>query len=99
MYRPSESIIEHRLARTFPAKRLYELARRTELVERRRKLDAAALFWGLTLGFAMSDELKIALAESFEKAILADSEPKCERPEQRSGVKFASTLDKPCIAR
>ena len=47
----------------------------------------------------MSDELKIALAESFEKAILADSEPKCERPEQRSGVKFASTLDKPCIAR
>ena len=66
MYRPSESVIEHRLARAFPAKRLYELARKTELVERRRKLDAAALFWALALGFAMSDELKMALAESLE---------------------------------
>jgi IS4 transposase len=66
MYRPSESVIEHRLARAFPAKRLYELARRTGLVERRRKLDAAALFWALTLGFAMSEDRSIeALRQSY----------------------------------
>jgi len=66
MYRPSESVIEHRLARAFPAKRLYELARRTGLVERRRKLDTAALFWALTLGFAMSEDRSIeALRQSY----------------------------------
>jgi len=67
MYRPSESVIEHRLGRAFPAKRLYELARRTGLVERRRKLDAAALFWVLTLGFAMSEDRSI---DAFRRSYL-----------------------------
>ena len=45
-------MIEHRLTRVFPAERLRELARTTDLVERQRNLDAAALFWALALGFA-----------------------------------------------
>ena len=48
-YRPSDSVIEYRLSRTFPAEHLRELARDTGLVERRHKRDAAALFWSLTL--------------------------------------------------
>jgi len=58
-YRPPDSIIEHRLARAFPAGRLRQLARSTGLVERQRKLDAAALFWALTLGFAVGEDRSI----------------------------------------
>ena len=52
--------------RVFPEERLRELARRTGLVERRRKLDAAALFWALTLGFAVGKHRSIeALRQSY----------------------------------
>jgi IS4 transposase len=59
VYRPPNSVIEHRLTRVFPEKRLRELARETGLVERQRKLDAAALFWALTLGFAVGEDRSI----------------------------------------
>ena len=67
VYRPPNSIIEHRLTRAFPEERLRALARRTGLVERRRKLDAAALFWGLTLGFAVDSDRSI---EAFRQSYL-----------------------------
>lgn len=67
MYRPPDSVIEHRLTRTFPAARLRRLARTTGLVERRRKLDAAALFWALTLGFAVGEDRSI---EAFRQSYL-----------------------------
>lgn len=58
-------MIEHRLTRAFPVDRLRQLARTTGLVERRRKLDAAALFWALTLGFAVGEDRSIeALRQS-----------------------------------
>lgn len=42
------------------------MARTTGLVERRRKLDAAALFWVLTLGFAVGEDRSIeALRQSY----------------------------------
>jgi hypothetical protein len=59
-YRPSDSVIEYRLARTFPAERLRELARDTGLVKRRRKLDAAALFWSLALGFTVGENRSLS---------------------------------------
>lgn len=66
VYRPPDSVIEHRLTRIFPKERLRELARETGLVERRRKLDAAALFWALTLGFAGGEDRSIeALRQSY----------------------------------
>lgn len=69
-YRPPDSVIEHRLTRAFPAERLRELARRTGLVERRRKLDAAALFWALTLGFAVGQDRSIeALRQSYFQCV------------------------------
>ena len=72
-YRPPDSVIEHRLTRRFPAERLRELARKTGLVERRRKLDAAALFWALTLGFAMDEGRSIeALRQSYLRCIGGD---------------------------
>lgn len=58
-YRPPASVIEHRLTKVFPAERLRQLARMTGLVERRRKPDAAALFWALTLGFAVGEDRSI----------------------------------------
>jgi hypothetical protein len=65
-YRPPDSVIEHRLTRVFPKERLRELARETDLIERRRKLDAAALFWALTLGFTMGEDRSIeALRQSY----------------------------------
>ena len=65
-YRPGNSVIEYRLARTFPAERLRELARDTGLVERRRKLDAAALFWSLTFGFTVGENRSLeALRQSY----------------------------------
>ena len=51
----------------FPEKRLREPARTTGLVERRRKLDAAALFWALTLGFAVGEDRSI---EAFRQSYL-----------------------------
>lgn len=60
-YCPLASVIEHRLTKIFPAERLRQLARMTSLVERRRKLDAAALFWALTLGFAVSEDRSIEI--------------------------------------
>ena len=69
-YRPSDPIIEHRLARAFPAGRLCQLARSTGLVERQRKLDAAALFWALTLGFAVGEDRSIeALRQSYPQFV------------------------------
>lgn len=66
VYRPSDSVIEHRLTRVFPEERLRKLARNTGLVERRRKLDAAALFWALTLGFTVGEDRSIeALRQSY----------------------------------
>lgn len=56
VYRPPSSVIEKRLTRAFPAERLRKLARKTGLVERKRKLDAAALFWALTLRFAVGED-------------------------------------------
>ena len=42
------------------------MARSTGLVERQRKLDAAALFWALTLGFAVGEDRSIeALRQSY----------------------------------
>ena len=59
-------MIEYRLARTFPAGRLRELARDTGLIERRRKLDAAALSWSLTLGFTVGENRSLeALRQSY----------------------------------
>ena len=69
MYRPPESIIEFRLSRAFAAKRLRQLARTSGLVERRRKLDAAALFWALTLGFAVNDRSIEALRQSYLRCV------------------------------
>jgi IS4 transposase len=66
-YRPPDSVIEHRLTRMFPAERLRELARKTGLVERRRKLDAVALFWSLTLGFAVGEDRSL---EAFRQSYL-----------------------------
>lgn len=66
VYYPPASVIEYRLTRVFPAERLRALARKTGLVERRRKLDAAALFWALTLGFAVGEDRSIeALRQSY----------------------------------
>lgn len=67
IYRPPDSVIEHRLTRAFPAEWLRTLARETGLVERRRKLDAAALFWALTLGFAIGEDRSI---EAFRQSYL-----------------------------
>ena len=73
VYRPPDSVIEHRLTRAFPEKRLRELARKTELVERRRKLDAAALFWALTLGFAVEEGRSLeALRQSYLQFVGGD---------------------------
>lgn len=70
VYRPSESVIETRLTRIFPAERLRSLARETGLVERRRKLDAAALFWALTLGFAVGEDRSLeALRQSYLQCV------------------------------
>jgi IS4 transposase len=70
VYRPPDSVIEYRLTRVFSGKRLRELARRTGLVERRRKLDAAALFWALTLGFAVDEDRSIeALRQSYLRCV------------------------------
>lgn len=69
VYRPPSSVIENRLTRAFPAERLRELARKTGLVERRRKLDAAALFWALTLGFAVDDRSIEALRQSYLRCV------------------------------
>ena len=69
MYRPPESIIEFRLSRAFPAERLRQLARTLRLVERRRKLDAAALFWALTLGVAVDDRSIEALRQSYLRCV------------------------------
>ena len=69
MYRPPEPIIEFRLSRAFPAERLCQLARTSGLVERRRKLDAAALFWALTLGFAVDDRSIEALRQSYLRCV------------------------------
>ena len=66
-YHPPASVIERRLTRTFPAERLRQLARKTSLVERRRKLDAAALFWALTLGFAVGEDRSL---EGFRQSYL-----------------------------
>ena len=64
--RPTNSVIENRLTRAFPSERLRELARATGFVERRRKLDAAALFWSLTLGFAIGEDRSVeALRQSY----------------------------------
>ena len=59
-YRLRNSVIEYRLARTFSAECLRELARDTGLVKRRRKLDAAALFWSLTLGFTVGENRSLS---------------------------------------
>ena len=67
VYRPPAGVIERRLVQAFPEKRLRELARTTGLVERRRKLDAAALFWALTLGFAVGEDRSI---EAFRQSYL-----------------------------
>lgn len=67
VYRPPDAVIEYRLDRVFPAERLRDLARKTGLVERRRKLDAAALFWALTLGFAVGGDRSI---EAFRQSYL-----------------------------
>ena len=67
VYRPPSGVIERRLVKAFPEKRLRELARTTGLVERRRKLDAAALFWVLTLGFAVGEDRSI---EAFRQSYL-----------------------------
>lgn len=73
VYRPPDSVIEHRLTRAFPEKRLRELARKTGLVERRRKLDAAALFWALTLGLAMDEDRSLeALRQSYLQFVGGD---------------------------
>jgi hypothetical protein len=56
VYYPPASVIEHRLTRAFPPERLRELAHKTGLVERRRKLDAAALFWAFALGFVVEED-------------------------------------------
>ena len=69
MYRPPESIIEFRLSRAFPAERSRQLARTSGLVERRRKLDAVALFWALTLGFAVNDRSIEALRQSYLRCV------------------------------
>lgn len=66
VYYPPASVIEHRLTRAFPAERLRELARKTGLVERRRKLDAAALFWSFALGFTVGEDRSLeALRQSY----------------------------------
>ena len=67
VYRPPAGVIERRLVQAFPEKRLRELARTTGLVERRRKLDAAILFWALTLGFAVGEDRSI---EAFRQSYL-----------------------------
>lgn len=67
VYRPPDSVIEHRFTRAFPIERLRRLTRKTGLVERRRKLDAAALFWALTLGFAVGEDRSI---EAFRQSYL-----------------------------
>jgi hypothetical protein len=67
VYRPPDSVIEQRLTGVFPAERLRELAHTTGLVERRRKLDAAALFWALTLGFAVGEDRSL---EAFRQSYL-----------------------------
>lgn len=64
-YRPPDSVIEYRLTRAFPAARLRVLARESDLVKRRRKLDAAALFWALTLGFAADEDRSLASPASY----------------------------------
>jgi IS4 transposase len=48
---------------------LRQLARTSGLVERRRKLDAAALFWALTLGFAVDDRSIEALRQSYLRCV------------------------------
>lgn len=60
-------MIEHRLTRAFPAEQLRALARKTGLIERQRKLDAAALFWALTLGFTVGEERSL---EAFRQSYL-----------------------------
>ena len=57
MYLPPDSVIEDRLIRTFPEEELRGLARATDLVQRKGgKLDAAALFFALALGFAVDED-------------------------------------------
>ena len=68
MYLPPDSVIEDRLIRTFPEEELRELARATDLVQREGgKLDAAALFFALALGFAVSEDRSL---EAFRQRYL-----------------------------
>ena len=68
MYLPPDSVIEDRLIRTFPEEELRELARATDLVQREGgKLDAAALFFVLALGFAVGEDRSL---EAFRQRYL-----------------------------
>jgi IS4 transposase len=68
MYLPPDSVIEDRLVRTFPEDELRELARATNLVQREGgKLDAAALFFALALGFAVGEDRSL---EAFRQRYL-----------------------------
>ncbi|MFC6764658.1 IS4 family transposase [Natrinema soli] len=68
MYLPPDSVIEDRLIRTFPEDELRELARATDLVQREGgKLDAAALFFALALGFAVGEDRSL---EAFRQRYL-----------------------------
>ena len=68
MYLPPDSVIEDRLIRTFPEDELREPARATDLVQREGgKLDAAALFFALALGFAVGEDRSL---EAFRQRYL-----------------------------
>jgi len=60
------------LRKAFPSRRLRAMARETGTVVRQRKVDPAALFWTVVLGFGSGRERPIAgLRRSYERATLA----------------------------
>jgi putative transposase len=60
--------IRETLHKLFPTSRLRELARSSAAVQRRRKVDPAALFWTVVLGFGIGRERTLAgLRRAYEK--------------------------------
>ncbi|MCC7413295.1 MAG: IS4 family transposase [Gammaproteobacteria bacterium] len=69
MARTPTIAIRETLCKLFPARRLRALARASGAVQRERKVDIAALFWTLVLGFAVGGERSIAtLRRAYERA-------------------------------
>lgn len=75
-YSPPDSVVVQRLKRAFSPDELRERARATNLVERERKCDVAALFYTLSLGFAAGSDRSIqAFLERYVE--MADCDELC----------------------